>query len=91
MGGLDTLTAMEQIEVDNKDRPIEDIVIERASVFVDPYQEADDQLAAERAEEMKKIAEEKAAANRAAPKKDAALKVYRSGVGKYIPKLENIK
>lgn len=35
---------MEQIEVDNKDRPIEDIVIERASVFVDPYQEADDQV-----------------------------------------------
>lgn len=44
VGGLDTLTAMEQIEVDNKDRPIEDIVIERASVFVDPYQEADDQV-----------------------------------------------
>lgn len=91
VGGLDTLTAMEQIEVDNKDRPIEDIVIERASVFVDPYQEADDQLAAERAEELKKLAEEKAASSRVAPKKDAALKVYRSGVGKYIPKLDNIK
>lgn len=35
---------MEQIEVDNKDRPIEDIIIERASVFVDPFQEADDQV-----------------------------------------------
>lgn len=41
---MDTLTAMEQIEVDNKDRPIHDIVIEVAQVFVDPYAEAEEQV-----------------------------------------------
>ena len=49
------------------------------------------QLAAEREAETKKLLEEKSAANRPAPKKDASLKVYRSGVGKYIPKLETLK
>lgn len=29
VGGMDTLNEMEKIEVDNKDRPIEDIVIEK--------------------------------------------------------------
>lgn len=35
---------MERIEVDNKDRPIEDIIIYKAQIFVDPYQEADEQV-----------------------------------------------
>jgi len=35
---------MERIEVDNKDKPIESIVLQRATVFVDPYQEADEQV-----------------------------------------------
>ena len=35
---------MEKVETDNKDRPIEDIVIEKAQVFVDPYQEAEEQV-----------------------------------------------
>lgn len=47
VGGMDTLNAMEQVEVDNKDRPIEEIVILKAQVFVDPYQEADDQVNSE--------------------------------------------
>uniref|UniRef100_A0A1B6CWT2 RING-type E3 ubiquitin-protein ligase PPIL2 n=1 Tax=Clastoptera arizonana TaxID=38151 RepID=A0A1B6CWT2_9HEMI len=84
VGGLDTLTAMERIEVDNKDRPIEDITILKAQVFVDPYQEVDEQLATERAEEAKKRALE----NEEKPKpKDSVrkpLKAFHSGVGKYI-------
>lgn len=44
VGGLDTLTSMERVETDNKDRPIEDIIVEKAQVFVDPYQEADEQV-----------------------------------------------
>lgn len=44
VGGMETLNAIEQVEVDNKDRPIENIVILKAQVFVDPYQEADDQV-----------------------------------------------
>nr|CAD7399038.1 unnamed protein product [Timema cristinae] len=62
VGGLDTLSAMEKVETDNKDRPIEDIVVEKAQVFVDPYQEADEQLLVERAEEVKRKAEEEAVA-----------------------------
>lgn len=44
VGGLETLQEMEKIEVDNKDRPIEDIVVVKAQVFVDPFAEADEQV-----------------------------------------------
>lgn len=45
VGGMETLSEMERIEVDNKDKPIEDIVILKTQVFVDPYEEADEQVA----------------------------------------------
>lgn len=74
---------MEKIEVDNKDQPIEDIRIESAHIFVDPYQEADEQLAKERADELEK--QQKAAADEQKRKERAQpLKVFRSGVGKYL-------
>ncbi|XP_028028823.1 RING-type E3 ubiquitin-protein ligase PPIL2 [Bombyx mandarina] len=83
VGGLDTLNAMESIEVDNKDRPIQDIVIEAAQVFVDPFAEAEEELAKERAAELKRKAEEKDPGVR--PKKATQpLKVFREGVGKYL-------
>lgn len=44
VGGMETLSEMEKIEVDNQDRPIEDIVILKAQIFVDPYEEADEQV-----------------------------------------------
>ena len=44
MGGLQALSAMEAVETDNKDRPIEDITINSATVFVDPFKEADNQV-----------------------------------------------
>ena len=44
-GGAETiLTAIENVETDNKDRPIEDIVIQKATVFVDPFTEADEEV-----------------------------------------------
>lgn len=74
---------MEKIEVDNKDHPIEDIIIEKAHIFIDPYQEADEMLAKERADDIEKqqkaIADEKKAKERSKP-----LTVFRSGVGKYL-------
>lgn len=90
VGGLETLNEIEKIEVDNKDRPIEDIVIINTQIFVDPYQEADEQLAAERAEESQKVAEETAATEDKKKTETQQLKVYRPGVGKYlnIPKNE---
>lgn len=83
VGGLDTLSEMEKIEVDNKDRPIEDIIIEKTQVFVDPYQEADEQLAEERAEEAAKL--QKAIQDEQKRKqRNQPLKVFRQGVGKYL-------
>lgn len=83
VGGMDTLNELEKIEVDNKDQPIEDIRIESAHIFVDPFQEADEQLAKERAEELEK--QQKAAADEQKRKERAQpLKVFRSGVGKYL-------
>lgn len=81
VGGLDTLNAIEHVEVDNKDRPIEDIIIEVAQVFVDPFAEAEEQIAAERAEELKKQAQ-----SGVKPKKanKQPLTVFRNGVGKYL-------
>lgn len=79
---------MERVEVDNKDRPIEDIIIQVVQVFVDPFQDADDQLAAERVAEAERLAQE-ARQNKPADKTDRndTQKVYRSGIGKYV-KLE---
>lgn len=44
VGGFETLNAIEEIEVDNKDRPIMDITIAQTHVFVDPFQEVDDKV-----------------------------------------------
>lgn len=41
---METLSALERVETDNKDRPIEDLILERTSVFVDPFKEVDDQV-----------------------------------------------
>uniref|UniRef100_A0A0V0G9W3 Putative cyclophilin type peptidyl-prolyl cis-trans isomerase n=1 Tax=Triatoma dimidiata TaxID=72491 RepID=A0A0V0G9W3_TRIDM len=80
VGGMDTLSAMEKIEVDNKDKPIEDIVIQSVQVFVDPYQEVDEQLSEEREKEQQVNEEPKV--NKVEPA--AKLKVFRQGVGKYL-------
>lgn len=82
------MNAIEKVEVDNKDRPIEDIVLQAVQVFVNPFQEADEQLASERAAEMERLAQEanqKNATNKT--DKNEAQKVYRPGIGKYV-KLE---
>lgn len=85
------MNAMEREEVDNKDRPIEDIVIQGVQVFVDPFQEADDQLAAERVAEAERLAQE-ANQSKSADKtnRNDVQKIYRSGIGKYV-KLEQEK
>lgn len=87
VGGLDTLSAMERIEVDNKDKPIEDIVIQRAAVFVDPFTEADEQLAKERAEELEKAKQQEKTLiekKKETSAQDQSYKVYSKGIGKFI-------
>uniref|UniRef100_A0A1B0BS11 RING-type E3 ubiquitin-protein ligase PPIL2 n=1 Tax=Glossina palpalis gambiensis TaxID=67801 RepID=A0A1B0BS11_9MUSC len=83
VGGIETLQKMEQIEVDNRDCPIEDIIIESAQVFVDPFKEAVELLSKERAEEVEK---QENVANKHKSQKplNESLKVYRQGVGKYL-------
>ena len=44
VGGLETLGSIEKIEVDNKDRPIEDIILIKAIVFTDPFQEVEEMV-----------------------------------------------
>ena len=41
---METLNAIERIGTDNKDRPVEDILIENAQVFTDPFVEVDEQV-----------------------------------------------
>ncbi|XP_074148189.1 RING-type E3 ubiquitin-protein ligase PPIL2 [Sminthopsis crassicaudata] len=86
VGGFDTLTALENVESDPKtDRPKEEIRIESATVFVDPYEEADAQVAEER--EKTRLEEEapKVKAKVAASKPESSgPRAYHQGVGKYI-------
>ncbi|XP_001362364.4 RING-type E3 ubiquitin-protein ligase PPIL2 [Monodelphis domestica] len=86
VGGFDTLTALENVESDPKtDRPKEEIRIESATVFVDPYEEADAQVAEER--EKTRLEEEtpKVKAKAAQPTSESSgPRAYRQGVGKYI-------
>ncbi|KAK1159996.1 RING-type E3 ubiquitin-protein ligase PPIL2-like isoform X1 [Acipenser oxyrinchus oxyrinchus] len=87
VGGFETVTALENVESDPKtDRPKSEIKLLNATVFVDPYEEADAQIAADREKTLQEEAEEKAKANPVLPKsKDSqAPKTYRPGVGKYI-------
>jgi len=81
VGGMETLDAIERVGTDNKDVPVEEIKIERIAVFVNPFQEATDELQAERDAELEKAKEEL----KAVPKpKEEKKKVYSSGIGKYI-------
>ena len=86
---METLAAIERIECDNKDKPIEEIVLERTSVFVDPFAEVDEQLAKERAEEMAKTKEKELSLKEKKKSVDTGVKVYSKGIGKFInPKLK---
>ncbi|PQE05574.1 Peptidyl-prolyl cis-trans isomerase-like 2 protein [Rutstroemia sp. NJR-2017a BBW] len=39
VGGLDVLSKLENVAVDDKSRPIDDIIMEKVVVFVDPFEE----------------------------------------------------
>ena len=44
VGGIETLSAMESVPTDQKDRPRSDITIEDTIVFVNPYDDVDAQV-----------------------------------------------
>lgn len=77
VGGLDALSAIEAVETDNKDRPVEDVLVNRAVVFVDPFVEADEELKKQRLEEQQKVTVSK-------EPKHTTPKPFHGGVGKYI-------
>lgn len=55
VGGQDTLTAIEKVETEEgTDVPTVPVVVMRAEVFVDPFEEAEKEVQAERAEILKK-------------------------------------
>uniref|UniRef100_A0A672QKW7 PPIase cyclophilin-type domain-containing protein n=1 Tax=Sinocyclocheilus grahami TaxID=75366 RepID=A0A672QKW7_SINGR len=79
VGGLETLTAMENVESDPKtDKPKSEIKLLSTTVFVDPYEEADAQVSI--CEEER--AQTSASVNKA--KTEDKPKTFRPGVGKYI-------
>ncbi|XP_017286344.1 RING-type E3 ubiquitin-protein ligase PPIL2 [Kryptolebias marmoratus] len=87
VGGFETLTAMESVECNTKtDKPKSEIKLISTSVFVDPYEEADAQIAAEREKELQKREEEQQQASVVLKKakEEQAPKTFKAGVGKYI-------
>lgn len=90
VGGVDTLDAIEKIEVDKHDKPIEEVRVLAVQIFTDPYSEVDALLAAEREAEEASRPQAPRADDRRAPAAAGAgaakLKVYRPGaeVGKFV-------
>lgn len=86
VGGFDTLTAMENVESDPKtDRPKEEIRIDSTTVFVDPFEEADVQIAEERKKTQLEEAAPESTVKKSQPKSGSqGPPTYRQGVGKYI-------
>ncbi|KAG8181108.1 hypothetical protein JTE90_003157 [Oedothorax gibbosus] len=81
VGGMDTINKMERIQADKDDKPLETIKILKIAVFMDPFQEVDDQLAKLREEEKAEKEKPFPEVEKPATKK---LKTYHQGVGKYI-------
>uniref|UniRef100_A0A452IL30 RING-type E3 ubiquitin-protein ligase PPIL2 n=1 Tax=Gopherus agassizii TaxID=38772 RepID=A0A452IL30_9SAUR len=86
VGGFEALTAMENVDSDPKtDRPKEEIRIKSITVFVDPYDEADAQISAEREKARQEEEASKTKTKAVLPKRESqAPKTYRPGIGKYI-------
>lgn len=80
VGGMDTLTNMERVKTDEDDKPLEDIVIEKVTVFVNPFAEVD----AQKAEEDKARREAQAKEKAQAVQQPKEVKPVKSGVGRYI-------
>merc|ERR1719334_1337720 len=84
VGGMDVLTHIEAIGTDNKDRPVEDIILQRAVLFVDPFVEAEEELAKKREEALNEATSSSKNTTDAKKAKPEERKVFGSGVGKYI-------
>ncbi|XP_031551491.1 RING-type E3 ubiquitin-protein ligase PPIL2-like [Actinia tenebrosa] len=89
VGGLETLSAMEKVETDDKDRPKETIKILKTVVFTDPFAEVDEVLRLEKEKEAEAERQRQEEADKARKRAaaESGPKVHRPGaVGKYIPR-----
>uniref|UniRef100_S4RLH2 Peptidyl-prolyl cis-trans isomerase n=1 Tax=Petromyzon marinus TaxID=7757 RepID=S4RLH2_PETMA len=87
IGGLEVLQAIEKIDANPKtDRPEKEIKIEKMTVLVNPFEEGDALLAADRQKALEEDEELEKARLPIVPKPvaNAQPKTYRSGIGKYI-------
>uniref|UniRef100_A0A915KPW1 RING-type E3 ubiquitin-protein ligase PPIL2 n=1 Tax=Romanomermis culicivorax TaxID=13658 RepID=A0A915KPW1_ROMCU len=84
VGGFETLNSMERILTDDRDKPIEDIEIVDTQVFVDPFEEAEEQLVQEREKANRNESSNNQEKNKSKNIVDAKLKEYKAGVGKYV-------
>nr|XP_027204347.1 RING-type E3 ubiquitin-protein ligase PPIL2-like [Dermatophagoides pteronyssinus] len=81
VGGMDVLNKIESIKTDAKtDRPLEDIIILKTMIFVDPYKEAEELIENERKQDEKKQLQSSSKMK----KKDDIPKKLRKGVGAFI-------
>ncbi|XP_038059065.1 RING-type E3 ubiquitin-protein ligase PPIL2-like isoform X1 [Patiria miniata] len=88
VGGMDTLANMERIETDKKDRPKETITLEDVIIFVNPFDEVDEELANERRKKQEELESKKDGRPKTVgvlPTSEERPATYRKGVGKYIP------
>ncbi|CAI4224153.1 unnamed protein product [Auanema sp. JU1783] len=82
VGGQETLTSIERVPTeDSKDRPLEPVQFMRAEVFVDPFQEAEEEVQKERADILNK---DKNGEQQKEKDKVVKPKTFSSGIGKYI-------
>eukprot|EP00794_Sanderia_malayensis_P015843 gene15843-17440_t len=87
VGGINVLSEIERIETDDKDKPKKEVKIVKATVFIDPFDEVDKEIEAENEKEIRMAEEERKSKDQV--KLSESLKpdrkVYKQGVGKYIP------
>jgi len=88
VGGNEVLTLMEKQKTDRNDKPLRDIVIEKVTIFVNPYKETKEdkelKLKKEKEEEEKKKEDSKKGQWYSNPNMLPLPKVQKSGIGKYI-------
>eukprot|EP00250_Pteridium_aquilinum_P017050 c23429_g1_i3 orf=719-1915(+) len=91
VGGLDVLSVMDKVPVDDDDRPLQEMKILQVSIFVNPYTEPDEEE--EKPPQVEEVDEdrEKVGTWYSNPVSDSNLTASGNGVGKYLRTLNTAK
>jgi len=87
VGGNETLAKMERVETDKEEKPMEEIKINKVTIFTNPFteeKESEEDRKKREAEEKAKDKEDKARGQWYSNPTGSTLKPVKSGVGKYI-------